>query len=165
MRSPSRNRSAERRPGARQHDAQRPDDVRRHAQQDLALGKRLVHQTDGAMFEVAQAAMDQLGGGRGGAGGEVVLLDQQHAQAAAGGIARQPYTVDAAADDREVVVGHSLLICLGPGRMGGLSGGLKNRAPERRIRPQNSAAIAELPRFDHIKDVRYACVPRVQPGT
>ena len=111
----------------RQHDAQRPDDVRRHAQQDLALVQRLVHQPDGAVLEIAQAAMDQLGGGRRGAGGKIVLLDQQHAQAAAGGIASQSDPVDAAADDREVVVGHSLLIRLVPGRMGGLSGGLKNR--------------------------------------
>ncbi len=90
----------------RQHETQRPDDVRRHAQQHLALGERLVHQPEGGMLEIAKAAVDQLGRGRGGAGGEIVLLDQQHAQAAAGGVAGNPRAVDAAADDGEVEVGH-----------------------------------------------------------
>jgi hypothetical protein len=45
----------------------------------------------------------------------------------------------------------ALPIRLVPGRMGGLRGGLKNRARERRFRPHNSPAIAESPRFDHIK--------------
>ena len=67
--------------------------------------------------------MDQLGGGRRGAGGEIVLLDQQHAQAAAGGVARDAGAVDAAADDGEIVVGHSLnclLIRLDSRRMAAL---------------------------------------------
>ena len=51
--------------------------------------------------------MDQLGRGRRGAGGEVVLLDQQHAQAASGGVARDARAVDAAADDREVEIAHA----------------------------------------------------------
>ena len=63
------------------------------------------------MLEIAQAAVDQLGRGRGGAGGKIVLLDQQHAQAAAGGVAGNPRSVDAAADDGEVEVGHGSLIC------------------------------------------------------
>ncbi len=53
-----------------------------------------------AVLEIAQAAVDELGRGRRGAGGEVVLLDQQHAQAAAGGVARDAGAVDAAADNR-----------------------------------------------------------------
>ncbi len=80
--------------------------MRRHAQQHLALIQRLAHQPEGAVLEIAQAAMDQLGGGRGGAGGEIVHLDQQHAQAAAGGVAGEAGAVDAAADDGEVEVGH-----------------------------------------------------------
>ena len=78
-------------------------------QQHLALGQRLAHQPERAVLEIAQAAVDQLGRGRRGAGGEVVLLEQQHAQAAAGGVARDAGAVDAAADDGEIVVGHGAL--------------------------------------------------------
>jgi len=81
--------------------------MRGHAQQHLTLGKGLAHQAEGALLEVAQPAMDHLGGGRGRAGSEVVHLDQQHAQAAAGGVAGDPGSVDAAADDGEVEVGHA----------------------------------------------------------
>ena len=90
----------------RQHEAHRPDDVRRHPQQHLALGQRLAHQPERAVLEIAQAAVDELGRGRRGARAEVVLLQQQHAQAAAGGVARDAGAVDAAADDGEIVVGH-----------------------------------------------------------
>ena len=38
--------------------------------------------------------------------GEVTLLDQKHAQPSAGGIAGDPGTVDTAADDGEVEIGH-----------------------------------------------------------
>jgi len=44
----------------RQHETHRPDDVRRHAQQHLALGQRLAHQPEGAVLEIAQAAVDEL---------------------------------------------------------------------------------------------------------
>jgi hypothetical protein len=36
----------------------------RHAQQDLALGERLGHQAKLVMLQIAQAAVDQLGGRR-----------------------------------------------------------------------------------------------------
>ena len=71
----------------RQHEAHRPDQVRRHAQHDLALDQRLAHQAEPAVLEIAQPAVDQLGRGRGGAGREIVLLDQQHPEPAAGGVA------------------------------------------------------------------------------
>ncbi len=90
----------------RQQDARRPDDMRRHTQQHFALVERLAHQAEGAVLEIAQAAVDELGGGRGGAAAEIVHLDQQHPHAAAGGVAGEPGSVDAAADDGEVVVGH-----------------------------------------------------------
>ena len=60
------------------------------------------------MLEVAQPAMDELGGGRRSAGGEVVLLDQQDAQPAAGGIARDAGPVDAAANDGKVEFGRTI---------------------------------------------------------
>jgi ABC-type Fe3+/spermidine/putrescine transport system ATPase subunit len=43
---------------------QRPHDVRRGAQQRFALLQRFAHQAELAVFEVAQAAVDQLGAGR-----------------------------------------------------------------------------------------------------
>ena len=98
----------------RQHQAQRPDDVRRETQEPFAFGQRLAHQLDRAMFEIAQPAVDQLGGGRRGAGGEVVLLDQQHAQAPPGSVARDAGSVDAAADDGEVEIGHTALKSMPP---------------------------------------------------
>ena len=93
----------------RQHEAHRPDQVRRHPQQDLALGQRLAHEAEPAVLEIAQAAVDELGGGGRGAGGEIVLLDQEDAQAAAGGVAGDARAVDAAADDGEVEIGHALI--------------------------------------------------------
>ena len=69
-------------------------------QQHLALEQRLAHQPELVIFEIAQAAMDQLGGGRRGAAGEVVLLAQADRQAAPGRVARDAAAVDAAADDQ-----------------------------------------------------------------
>ena len=48
------------------HETQRPQDVGRAFEQYLALGQRLAHQQELAVLEVAQAAMDELGGRRGG---------------------------------------------------------------------------------------------------
>ena len=72
-------------------------------QQHLALGQRLAHQAELVVLEIAQAAMDQLGRGRGRAAGKIALLAQEHRQAAAGGIAGDAAAVDAAADDGDVV--------------------------------------------------------------
>ena len=87
--------------------------MRRHPQQHFALGQRLMHQPERVMLEIAQPAMDELGRGRGRAGGEIVLLDQQHTNAAAGGVARNTGSVDAAADNGEIEVGHVLSRILG----------------------------------------------------
>jgi hypothetical protein len=46
------------------HETQRPGDVGRNAQQHFTLGQRFAHQPEFVMFQVAQAAMDQLGAGR-----------------------------------------------------------------------------------------------------
>ena len=78
------------------------------AQQDLALGERLGHQAELVVLEVAQAAVDQLRGGRRGRAGEIVLLDQQHRQAAPRGVARDAGAVDAAADHQQVVASRSM---------------------------------------------------------
>ena len=64
--------------------------------------ERLAHQRELAVLEVAQAAVDQLGRRRRGVRGEVVLLAQQDARAAAGEVAGDAGAVDAAADDEHV---------------------------------------------------------------
>ena len=45
----------------RQHEAQRPDHVRRHRPQYFPLLQRFTHEPELAMFEVAQPAVDQFG--------------------------------------------------------------------------------------------------------
>ena len=87
----------------RQHEAHRPDDVRRNPPQHLALGQRLPHQPEIEVLEVAQPAVDQLGRARRGAGREIAHLAQKYGMASAGGVTRQSAAVDAAADDRQVV--------------------------------------------------------------
>ena len=78
--------------------------MRGDAEQRLALGERLAHETQRAVLEVAQAAVNQLAGGRRGGAGEIAFLDEQDPEPAPGRIARDPGAVDAAADDEEVVV-------------------------------------------------------------
>jgi len=58
---------------------------------------------DVAMLEVAQSAMDQLGGGARGAGTPVIAFDQGHTQAAQGGLIGGPGAADAPADDQQIV--------------------------------------------------------------
>ena len=87
----------------RQHDAQGPDDVRGAGQQHLALHQCLAHQPEFEMLEIAQSAMDELGRRRGGPTGEVVHFGKEDRIAAAGSIARDAASVDAAADDENVV--------------------------------------------------------------
>lgn len=87
----------------RQDEAQRLDDVRRLGQQDLALGQGFADQAEFVVFEVAQAAVDQLAAGRGGVLGQVVLFAKEHGQAAPGCVGGDPYTVDAAADHGDIV--------------------------------------------------------------
>ena len=59
-----------------QQEGQHLHQVGRVAAQPLALGQGLVDQADVALLEVAQPAVDHLGGLRRGAGGEVVALHQ-----------------------------------------------------------------------------------------
>ena len=48
----------------RQHEAQRPRDMRRDPQQRFALVQRIAHETNIAVLEIAQAAVNQLAAGR-----------------------------------------------------------------------------------------------------
>ena len=54
-----------------------------------------------------QIAMHQPWRGRGGAGAEIALFQQDHAQAAAGGVARDADAVQPAANDRKIVIRHA----------------------------------------------------------
>ena len=81
--------------------------MRRQPQKHLTFGQGLAHQPEGVVLEIAEPAMNQLGGGRRRAGGKVVLLDQKHAQATARSIPRNASAVDATPNDSEVVVCHA----------------------------------------------------------
>ena len=86
----------------RQHEAKRPDQVGSVAQQPAALVQRFVDQVKFAVFEVAQAAVDQLRRHAAGAAGEVALVDQADAQAAQRRVQRHAGASNAAAEDEEV---------------------------------------------------------------
>ena len=94
----------------RQHERQRLDDVRRLAQQHLALGERFVDQPEFVVLEITQPAVDQLRAPLRGRRRDVALLDHEHLEAAPGRIARDAGTVDAGTDDQEIelrgTVGH-----------------------------------------------------------
>src|SRR3546814_3178045 len=76
--------------------------MRRHPQQRFALAECLAHQAELVMLQIAQAAMDQLGGGRGGGAGEIAAFGKDHRQTATGSIAGDAGAVHAATDDKEI---------------------------------------------------------------
>ena len=78
------------------------DDVRRGAKQHFALHERLAHEAELVIFEIAQAAVDELGRGRGGGAGEVDFLAEIDGKPAPGRVARDAAAVDATADDGNV---------------------------------------------------------------
>jgi len=80
--------------------------VRGHAQHHFALEERLAYQPQPSLLKIAQPPVDELGRGGRRAGREIVLLHQQDTQAAAGGVASDAGAVDAAADDRQIELGH-----------------------------------------------------------
>src|SRR5262249_42677675 len=81
---------------------ERPDEVRGVAQEPAALAQGLADEADVAEFEVAEPAVDELGGGAAGAGGEVALVDEADAEPAEGGVQRDAGAGDAAAEEEEV---------------------------------------------------------------
>ena len=87
----------------REHEAQRLDDVGRHAEEHLALGEGLAHEAELVLLEVAQPAVDELGRGRRRSARQVVLLGEQHAEPASRGVPRDTAAVDAPTDDGNVV--------------------------------------------------------------
>ena len=86
----------------REHEAHRPDDVRGVAQEHRALAQGVAHKSEVAVLQVAKPAVDQLGAGRRGVRGQIVLLAQQHVEAAPRRVPGDAGAVDAAADDEQV---------------------------------------------------------------
>src|SRR5439155_2308028 len=87
--------------GRHQHaDGERQ--VGRQAAQHAPLHRRLAHQADVALLEVAHAAVDQLRAAARGARGPVEALDERDPEPAQRRIARHAGARDAAADDEEI---------------------------------------------------------------
>ena len=86
----------------RQHESQRPREMRRGREHHLAFLQRLAHQAEVVVLEVAQSAVDQLGAGGGRVRRQVVLFAEHGTQAAARCIPRNTCAIDAAPDDEDV---------------------------------------------------------------
>src|SRR6266480_993108 len=86
----------------RQHEAQRPDDVRCRAQQHFPLDQSFANEAELIIFQIPQAAVDELAGARTRSLRKVVLLAQHNAEAAAGGVAGNSDAVDTAADNEKI---------------------------------------------------------------
>ncbi len=91
----------------------RPDDVPRVGEQNLALFQRLTHQPKLEVLQVAQTAVDELGACRGGGPAKVSRFGQQNREPTAGSIGGDAGTVDASADDYEVIDHVEKLACQG----------------------------------------------------
>ena len=86
----------------RQNETQRPDDVGRDLPEDFALDQRLAHQPKLVIFEIAQAAMHQLGRPGRRSARQVIHFTEENRVAPARRIARDAAAVDAASDDGEI---------------------------------------------------------------
>ncbi len=86
----------------RQYETQRTDDVRGDLPEDLALDQRLADQPELVIFQIAQAAMHELGRPGRGPAGQVIHFAQENGIAPADRIARDTAAVDAATNDRKV---------------------------------------------------------------
>ena len=87
--------------------AHRAHQMRRDPEPDVALGQRRTDAKKMPALQPRQIAMDQPRRGLGCARAEIALLQQDHAQAASGGVARDADAVQSAANDREIVVRHT----------------------------------------------------------
>ena len=70
----------------RQHEFERPDDVRSNVEKCLALRERLGDQSELEVLEIAQSAVDELAARRGRRPSQVILFAKQRRQAATGGV-------------------------------------------------------------------------------
>ncbi len=87
----------------RQHEAQRPDDVRGHVPEHFAFQQGFPDQPEFVVLQISQPAMDQLGRRRRGSARQIALLEQENRKIAPGRIACDAAAIHAPADDRDVV--------------------------------------------------------------
>src|SRR6185437_10504248 len=86
----------------RQHEAQRADDMRRDPPEDFALDQRLANQPKLVIFEIAQAAMHELGRPGRRPARQIIHFTDENAIAPARRVARDAAAVNAAPNDCEV---------------------------------------------------------------
>ena len=86
----------------RQNETQRADDVGRDLPEDFALDQRLADQPELVIFEIAQAAMHQLGRPGRRPARQVIHFTKENRVAPARRIARDAAAVNAASDDGEI---------------------------------------------------------------
>ena len=86
----------------RQNETQRTDDVGRDLPEDFALDQRLADQAKLVIFEIAQAAMHELGRPGRRPARQVIHFTKENRIAPARRIARDAAAIDAASDDGEV---------------------------------------------------------------
>src|SRR5271163_2450524 len=77
--------------------------MRRDPPKRLALQQRFADESKLEIFEIAKAAVDEFGRGAGGAGRQIALFAQEDRPAAPRRVSRNSASIDAAADDGEVV--------------------------------------------------------------
>ena len=102
--------------GMRHDEALRTHQMRRDAAQCFALLQGFPHQTEGALFEVTQSAVNELGRGRRGSPGDIAAIADDDVEAAQCGIACDAGAIDAGTDNEQVtaIPGHGRI--LRPGR-------------------------------------------------
>jgi hypothetical protein len=92
---------------------------------DGPFAAHLGHQLEFKLLEVAQAAVHQLGGTAGGAGGEILHFHQPHVQAPGPGVEGNARAGNAAADHEQVegrLLKHLDVSRAPEGRKGGIHG-------------------------------------------
>ena len=121
------------------HEGQRPDEVRRQPDHELALQQRLAHEAQVEVLQVAQAAVDELARAARGAGGVVGLLDERDRVAARGRVERDAGAGDPAAHDHHVeALGAQRGYGVGAGDHSGILAKAAARAPASE-RPRRTA--------------------------
>src|SRR5258708_39646124 len=85
-----------------QNEAKWPYDMGRDSPKNFALDERLANQTKLEMFQIAQAAMNELARGAGSRGSEIIFLAKIDRPAPSGGVSGDSAAVHTAADDGDV---------------------------------------------------------------
>ena len=86
----------------RQYKSLRPDELRGRAQQYFSFLERLANEAKLERFEVAQTAVDELGGGRGRGAAKIALVAEIDGKATSCSIACNATAIDAAAYDGKI---------------------------------------------------------------